>query len=159
MQTRAHRSAGILLYRVDAHRLEVLLVHPGGPYWATRDEGAWSIPKGELDDGEDALQAARREFEEETGGRLPDADPLPLDPVRQPGGKVVHAWAMKGAFDPAALRSNRFLMEWPPSSGQYRDFPEVDRAGWFVLEAAQRKILKGQVALLRQLAEKLGLPW
>jgi predicted NUDIX family NTP pyrophosphohydrolase len=159
MQTGSHRSAGILLYRVDSGRLEVLLVHPGGPYWATRDEGAWSIPKGELDEHEDALQAARREFEEETGGRLPDANPLPLDPVRQPGGKVVHAWAVKGAFDPAALRSNRFFLEWPPRSGQYRDFPEVDRAEWFVLETAKRKILKGQVALLRQLAEKLGLPW
>ena len=159
MQTGAHRSAGILLYRVDSGRLEVLLVHPGGPYWATRDEGSWSIPKGEFDEDEDALQAARREFEEETGARPPEAEPLKLDPVRQPGGKIVHAWAMKGAFDPAALRSNRCFMEWPPSSGQYRDFPEVDRAGWFVLETAKRMILKGQVALLRQLAQKLGLPW
>jgi len=159
MQTGAHRSAGILLYRVDSGRLEVLLVHPGGPYWATRDEGVWSIPKGEFDEHEDALQAARREFEEETGARPPDREPLSLHAVRQPGGKIVHAWALKGDFDPAALRSNRFFMEWPPSSGQYRDFPEVDRAGWFVVEVAKRKILKGQVALLRQLAEKLGLPW
>ena len=159
MPTSASHSAGILLHRLDAGRLEVLLVHPGGPYWERRDEGAWTIPEGELDEGEDPLEAAKREFKEETGARLPEGELTELAAVRQPGGKVVHAWALMGDFDPSALRSNRFFLEWPARSGQYRDFPEVDRAAWFQLELARRKILKGQVPLLRQLAEKLGVAW
>lgn len=147
------RSAGLLLFRERSGRLEVLLVHPGGPLWARRDEGAWSIPKGEPAEGEDPLAAARREFEEETGA-APAGEPIPLDPVRQPGGKIVEAWAVEGDFDPATLRSNTFSIEWPPRSGRRQEFPEVDRAAWLSLAEAERKILPGQAPLLRQLAEK-----
>jgi predicted NUDIX family NTP pyrophosphohydrolase len=153
------KSAGILLYRLELGRLETLLVHPGSPYWENRDDGVWSIPKGELAEGEDSLQAARREFKEETGIAAPDVDLIPLHPARQPGGKVLHAWAAKGQFDPSALRSTRLLVEWPPRSGQYRDFPRVDKAAWFSLETAKRKIVKGQLPFLRQLARELGLVW
>jgi len=121
----------------------------GGPFWAKKDEGAWSIPKGEIADGEDPLSAARREFEEETGAR-PPGECLPFDPVRQASGKVVHAWAVEGDFDPAALRSNTFSMEWPPRSGRRQEFPEVDLADWFSIENARRKIVKGQIPLLDQ---------
>ena len=148
------KTAGILLFR-EAPRLEVLLVHPGGPFWARKDDGAWSIPKGLVDDGEDPLDAAKREFREETGGS-PDGEPIPLEPLRQPSGKIVHAWAMRGEFDPTALRSNTFSVEWPPRSGVQREFPEVDRAGWFSMEEASRKILKGQAPLLGELRRKLG---
>jgi len=145
-----------LLFLDPSGDLEVLLVHPGGPFWANKDDGAWSIPKGEFDDDEDPLDAARREFEEETGS-APSGDVIPLEPLRQSSGKVVYAWAVRGDFDPSTLKSNTFSMEWPPKSGRQQDFPEVDRAAWFAIEAAERKILKGQAALLRQLREKLGV--
>ncbi|MCI0722604.1 MAG: NUDIX domain-containing protein [Acidobacteria bacterium] len=151
------KSAGLLLFRDVSAYLEVLLVHPGGPFWAKKDEGAWSIPKGEFDEDEDPLVAAKREFEEETGV-APSGDLIPLEPLRQPSGKVVYAWAMKGDFDPAALKSNTFSMEWPPKSGRQQEFPEVDRAAWLSIEAAKRKILKGQAPFLVQLLEKLGNP-
>ena len=145
-----------MLFLDPSGDLEVLLVHPGGPFWANKDDGAWSIPKGEFDDDEDPLDAARREFEEETGS-APSGDVIPLEPLRQSSGKVVYAWAVRGDFDPSTLKSNTFSMEWPPKSGRQQDFPEVDRAAWFAIEAAERKILKGQAALLRQLREKLGV--
>jgi len=148
----AKTSAGLLLYRWREGRLEVFLVHPGGPFWARKDEGAWSIPKGELAAGEDPLVAARREFAEETG-LVPDGAFVALTPLRQAGGKIVHAFALEGDCDPSAIRSNSFTIEWPPRSGQRREFPEVDRAGWFALAEAQRKILKGQLGLLAGLVE------
>jgi predicted NUDIX family NTP pyrophosphohydrolase len=143
-------SAGLLLYRHHAGRLEVLLVHPGGPFWARKDEGAWSIPKGELAEDEDPLAAAVREVEEETGCVV-TGEFRPLDPVRQPGGKTVLAWAVECDFDAATLKSNTFSMEWPPKSGSVRRFPEIDRAAWFDVEDARRKLLRGQVPLLDQL--------
>ena len=130
-------------------------MHPGGPFWARKDDGAWSIPKGEFEDDEDPLDAAKREFEEETGS-APSGDVIPLEPLRQSSGKIVYAWAVRGDFDPSTLKSNTFSMEWPPKSGRQQEFPEVDRAAWFSIEEAGRKILKGQAALLRQLREKLG---
>jgi predicted NUDIX family NTP pyrophosphohydrolase len=148
------KTAGLLLFRETSGDLEVLLVHPGGPFWAKKDDGVWSIPKGEFEQDEDPLAAARREFEEETGS-APTGDAIPLEPLRQPSGKVVYAWAMRGDFDPATLKSNTFSMEWPPKSGRQQDFPEVDRAAWFPIEEAGRKMLKGQAPLLRQLRQKL----
>lgn len=148
------RTAGLLLFREASGSLEVLLVHPGGPFWARKDEGAWSIPKGLVDEGEELFDAAMREFNEETGGTAA-GEPIALEPLRQKSGKVLHAWAMRGEFDPAALRSNTFFTEWPPKSGRQQEFPEVDRAAWFSMEEAGRKILKGQAALLRELQEKL----
>jgi predicted NUDIX family NTP pyrophosphohydrolase len=148
------KSAGLLLFRETPASVEVLLVHPGGPYWATRDDGAWSIPKGELSEGEEPLAAAKREFEEEMG-RAVDGDCLPLEPLRQPGGKLVFAWAVCSDFDPSALRSNAFSMEWPPRSGRQQQFPEVDRAAWFEIQAAKQKILKGQAPFLDQLLAKV----
>jgi predicted NUDIX family NTP pyrophosphohydrolase len=144
------RSAGIIVYRIKNGFPEVLLVHPGGPFWAKKDLGAWSIPKGEFDEGEDPLAVARRELEEETGLSWSDAA-IPLLPVRQPSGKVVHAWAGRADFDPLTLTSNPFTMEWPPKSGRIQEFPEVDRAGWFDLETARTKLTRGQVPLLDQL--------
>jgi predicted NUDIX family NTP pyrophosphohydrolase len=149
------KTAGLLLFRDASGRLEVLLVHPGGPFWASKDDGAWSIPKGQFEDDEDPLAAARREFEEETGS-APTGDVLPLEPLRQPSGKVLYAWAINGDFDSRTLKSNTFSMEWPPKSGRQQNFPEVDRAAWFPIEDARRKILKGQAPLLRQLQAKLG---
>ena len=140
-------SAGILLWRRREHDIEVFLVHPGGPFWRNKDEGAWSIPKGEVAPGEDLLGHARREFEEETGAAI-DGNFTELTPRKQPGGKLVHAFAVEGDFDPATLRSNLFEMEWPPRSGRRQSFPEVDRAAWFPLAAAREKILKGQAAIL-----------
>ncbi len=142
-------SAGLLLYRFRAGVLEVFLIHPGGPFWEKKDLGAWSIPKGELDEGEDAFEAARREFEEETGFR-PEGIFLELTPVRQRSGKIVHAWAVEGDCDSRAVRSNTFTMEWPPRSGRQQEFPEVDRAGWFTVDLAKEKILEGQRGLLAQ---------
>ena len=141
----AKLSAGILLYRRQGP--EVLLVHPGGPFWAKKDDGAWSIPKGEYGEGEDPLGVARREFKEETGQAV-DGDFVPLGRFKQPGGKIVSAWALEGECDAGTIRSNLFCMEWPPRSGRMAEFPEVDRAGWFTLEEAGRKMLKGQVAIL-----------
>lgn len=149
-------SAGLLLFRERSDGLEVLLVHPGGPFWSGKDDGAWSVPKGELEEGEDALQAAKREFSEETGAAPPAGDPLPLDPVRQPSGKTVHVWALRGEFDVTALKSNTFSMEWPPKSGQQQQFPEVDRGAWFPVLEAARKIMKGQLPLLEQLHRRLS---
>jgi predicted NUDIX family NTP pyrophosphohydrolase len=152
----ARRSAGILLHRPGAAGPEVLLVHPGGPFWAKKDAGAWSIPKGEYDDAEDPLACARREFAEELGTPPPDgAEPVALGEVRQKGGKVVAAWALEGDLDTDTIESNTFTMEWPPRSGTMREFPEVDRAGWFALDAAREKILPAQAPLLDRLAEHL----
>jgi predicted NUDIX family NTP pyrophosphohydrolase len=148
----AKQSAGLLLYRHKSGVLEVLLGHPGGPFWAKRDAGAWSIPKGELNLGENPLEAAIREFEEETGYR-PSGTFHPLAPARQAGGKVVQAWAIEGDFDPANLRSNTFSMEWPPRSGRMAEFPELDRVEWFSLDEAGRRILKGQAPFLAELSQ------
>ncbi|MCX8006237.1 MAG: NUDIX domain-containing protein, partial [Burkholderiaceae bacterium] len=149
------RSAGLLLYRHSPNGWQVLLVHPGGPYWARRDEGAWSIPKGEIDGVEAPLDAARREFREETGADV-DGEFIALDAVRLASGKRVYAWAVAGDFDPAQLRSNEFEVEWPPKSGKRRRFPEVDRAAWFTLAEAERKIHPGQAPLLARLREALA---
>jgi predicted NUDIX family NTP pyrophosphohydrolase len=143
-------SAGLALYRRRAGVTEVLLVHPGGPLWRNRDAGAWSIPKGEVADGEDLLAAAQREFAEELGS-APDGPFLHLTPVKQKGGKTVHAWAVAGDLDAAAIRSNTFELEWPPRSGKRVAFPEVDRAGWFDLPTARTKINPAQAALLDEL--------
>jgi predicted NUDIX family NTP pyrophosphohydrolase len=142
------------MYRRRGGELEVFLVHPGGPFWARRDQGAWSIPKGEYAPGEDPLAAARREFAEETG-ILADGDAIALSPIRQKGGKLIRAFALEGDCDPSAIESNRFTMEWPPRSGRQQEFPEVDRAGWFTLEAARKKLLDAQVALVEELARLL----
>ena len=147
------RSAGILLYRRAANDLEVLLVHPGGPFWTGRDAGAWSIPKGEYEPEDDPLAAARREFEEELGSAPPGTEPLELGEVRQTSGKLVRAWALEGDLDATAAFSNTFTVEWPPRSGQMREFPEVDRAEWFTLAAAREKINSAQAAFLDRLAE------
>jgi predicted NUDIX family NTP pyrophosphohydrolase len=148
------QSAGILLYRRRAGELEVLLVHPGGPFWLNKNDGAWSIPKGEFDSSEDPLKAAQREFREETGAAV-EGQFHPLSPVKQRSGKTVHAWAVEGDFDPARLRSNTFMAEWPPRSGQQRTFPEVDRADWFPLDTARQKIHPQQTPLLTELVALL----
>lgn len=148
------QSAGILLFRKVNGVLEVLLVHPGGPFWKNKDAGAWTIPKGEIMPGEDHLTAARREFREETGLAV-DGAFLPLGSIRQAGGKEVFAFALEHEADPDAIRSNTFEMEWPPRSGRRQRFPEVDRAAWFDLETAAAKILKGQRPLLERLLEKI----
>jgi predicted NUDIX family NTP pyrophosphohydrolase len=146
------RSAGILLHRVRGAVQEVLLVHPGGPFWARKDAGAWSIPKGEYDEGEDPVACARREFEEELGVPAPAAEALTeLGSVRQKGGKLVTAWAALGDLDPEAIRSNTFTIEWPPRSGTFREFPEVDRAAWLPLDQAREKINPAQAELLDRL--------
>jgi predicted NUDIX family NTP pyrophosphohydrolase len=147
-------SAGILLFRPAGDAVEVLLVHPGGPFWAKKDAGAWSIPKGEVGDGEEALACALRELEEELGAPFSFApeELIELGTVRQKGGKAVHCWAAAGEFDPAGLRSNTFTMEWPPRSGAEREFPEVDRAEWLDLERAREKINPAQAELLDRLA-------
>ncbi len=145
-------SAGILMYRFRNSILEVFLVHPGGPYWAKKDLGSWSIPKGEFEQGEDRLNAAKREFQEETGF-LPEGNFVALVPIKQAGGKVVYAWAVKGDGDAKTIVSNTFSMEWPPRSGKRQEFPEIDRAEWFTLAAAKERILKGQAGLLEELCE------
>jgi predicted NUDIX family NTP pyrophosphohydrolase len=151
----ARRSAGILLHRQGADGREVLLVHPGGPFWTKKDLGAWSIPKGEYEDGDDPLAAALREFEEETGTRLQASDPVELGTVVQRGGKQVTAWALAGDLDPASVRSNTFTMEWPPRSGRQAEFPEVDRAEWFGLDEAREKLVPAQAELVDRLATAL----
>jgi predicted NUDIX family NTP pyrophosphohydrolase len=148
------RSAGLLMYRRSGEIVEVLLVHPGGPFWTKKDTGAWSIPKGEYDEGEDAFAAATREFHEETG-LVAHGPFLPLAEVKQQRGKIVQAWAFEGDCQPESLTSTTFSLEWPPRSGRRQEFPEVDRAGWFSLEEAKRKIVPGQVALLDELAAKV----
>jgi predicted NUDIX family NTP pyrophosphohydrolase len=150
----AARSAGMVVYRRRPGGLEFLLVHPGGPYWAKKDDGAWSIPKGEHGDSEDPREVARRELEEETGLRV-DGELIPLQPIRQRGGKSVAAWGCEADWDPADLRSNTFRMEWPPRSGKMAEFPEVDRAGWFTLEQARVKLNPAQLPLLEELAVKV----
>jgi len=147
-------SAGLLVYRRSDGGIEVLLVHPGGPYWVKRDDGAWSLPKGEYELGEDPLEAAVREFAEELGSEPPDrSDAVSLGQLRQPSGKGVSAWALEGDLDVSEIRSNTFEMEWPPRSGRTGEFPEVDRAAWFDLSAARRKLLRGQVGFLDRLEE------
>lgn len=149
------QSAGILLYRFVKDRLEVLLVHPGGPFWAHRDAGAWSIPKGLVGEHENLLDAARREFREETGFTA-DGELIPLGSLRQPGGKIVHAWALQKDIDVAKVVSNGFSLEWPRRSGVQQTFPEIDRAAWFPLPQARRKITPGQADFLDRLLEKTG---
>ena len=144
------RSAGLLMYRTSQGTLEVLLAHPGGPYFVNKDDGAWTIPKGEPETDEDLLVTAQREFEEETGVQ-PAGTYVALKPVKQKGGKIVHAWAFEGDCDPGALHSNTFAMEWPPKSGRRQAFPEIDRAEFFDLETARRKIKLGQEGLLDEL--------
>ena len=146
-------SAGILLYRRRNAALEVFLVHPGGPFWAKKDLGAWSLPKGEFADGEDPLAAAKREFTEETGFPI-DGDFRALRPLRQPSGKTIYAWAVEGDCDPEALRSNTFEMEWPPKSGRRQEFPEVDRAAWFSIDEAREQIIAGQAPFLDELKDE-----
>jgi predicted NUDIX family NTP pyrophosphohydrolase len=152
----ARRSAGILLYRLGPGGPEVLLVHPGGPFWARRDAGAWSIPKGEHDDGEDPQATALREFEEETGTALPPGELTELGSVRQKNGKVVSAWAAEGDLDPDSVESNTFTMEWPPRSGRTAEFPEVDRAAWFGADAAREKLVAAQAEFVDRLLERLA---
>lgn len=143
------------MYRMRGGRMEVMLVHPGGPFWMKKDAGAWSLPKREIASGEDALDAAQREFEEETGLH-PGEKFLPLAEIVQKGGKIIRAWAFKGDCDPASLKSNTFTMEWPPRSGKRREFPEIDRAGFFTLEEARKKINPAQVALIDALERVIG---
>lgn len=143
------------MFRRCGREPEVLLVHPGGPFWTKRDLSAWSIPKGEFTPGEDSLAAARREFEEETG-IAPQGEFIPLKARRQPSGKVVHAWAFEGDCDPATIVSNTFGMEWPPGSGRRQEFPEVDRAAWFPLDVAKRKLVSGQVGFVDELTDLLA---
>ncbi|HKW52581.1 MAG TPA: NUDIX domain-containing protein [Stellaceae bacterium] len=150
----AKQSAGVLLYRFRQAAPEVFLVHPGGPFWAKKEAGAWSIPKGEAAPGEDLLTRAQQEFAEETGFNIA-GEFRPLAPVKQSGGKVVHAWAVEGDCDAAAIRSNSFELEWPPRSGRVQAFPEVDRAGWFGLAAARDKINPAQRGLLDELERLL----
>jgi predicted NUDIX family NTP pyrophosphohydrolase len=151
-------SAGILLHRRRGDELEVLLVHPGGPFWARRDLGAWSIPKGEYEPGEDPWVAARREFEEELGVPPPDGPAEDLGEIRQKGGKVVHAWGVAGDLDADAITSNTFELEWPPRSGKLIEVPEVDRAQWFTLRRAREQLNPAQVVLLDRLAERVLEP-
>ena len=147
-------SAALLLYRIrDGAGVEVLLAHPGGPYWASRDEGAWSLPKGEYGSGEDPLAAALREFREETGSDAPAGPYLALGEIRQRGGKVVTAWAARGDLDPATSVSNTFEMEWPPRSGRIESFPEVDRAEWMPADRARQRLVRAQLELVDRLEE------
>jgi len=149
------RSAGILVFRKRDTNHEVFLVHPGGPYWAKKDMNAWSVPKGEFDEGEEPFLAAKREFREETGFEI-SGNFIELDPVKQPSGKIIHTWAVDSDLDASKTDSNLFEMEWPPGSGKREEFPEVDNAGWFSFEIARQKIVKGQVPILEQLEIKLG---
>jgi predicted NUDIX family NTP pyrophosphohydrolase len=147
-------SAGFVVFRTLKGEIEVLLVHPGGPFWARRDQGAWSIPKGEIGESEEPLSAAHREVAEELGWS-PSGEALPLTPIVQRAGKIVQAWAIRADWDPATLRSNTFELEWPRGSGRTRQFPEVDRAAWFPLTEARKRILSSQVALLDELEKRL----
>lgn len=149
------QAAGILLYRRGRAGLEVLLAHPGGPLWARKDAAAWTLPKGQFTDGEMPLDAAKREFEEEMG-TAPPGDFQPLGTIKQSSGKIIHAWAAEADFDVSTVKSNLFTMEWPPRSGRNGDFPEVDRAGWFSIEEARVKIIKGQAPFLERLMAMLG---
>jgi predicted NUDIX family NTP pyrophosphohydrolase len=148
------RSAGLLVYKIAAGGLRVFLAHPGGPFWRNKDKGAWTIPKGEIEDGEVPLDAARREFREETGQEV-TGDFVALTPVRQAGGKIVEAWAVEAEIDAAAIVSNRFETEWPPRSGRRQSFPEIDPAAWFTLPEARERINPGQIVLLDELRATL----
>ena len=148
-------ATGLLLYRRRGE-LEIFLVHPGGPFWAKKDAGAWSLPKGEIGEGEEPLQAAKREFTEETGFPIV-GEFQPLEPLKQSGGKVVHAWAIEADCDPSKVRSNLFSMEWPPKSGKTQQFPEVDRAAWFNIPDARKRILAGQIGFIDQLISVLAI--
>jgi predicted NUDIX family NTP pyrophosphohydrolase len=148
----ARESAGLLMYRLRNGELEFLLVHPGGPFWKNKNTGAWTIPKGEIEPGEDALAAAQREFAEELGTR-PEGHFIALNPVRQKSGKLVRAWAVEGEFDPAAFKSNTFQMEWPPRSGQLQEFPEIDQAAFFPFEKAKEMINPAQVPMLEEIKQ------
>jgi predicted NUDIX family NTP pyrophosphohydrolase len=148
------QAAGILLYRGTESSLEIFLIHPGGPYWAKKDDGAWSIPKGEHLDNEDALNAAKREFQEETGFPI-EGQFYPLGSIKQSSGKVVRAWACEGNLDASAIQSNMFRLEWPPRSGKFQDFPEADRGDWFSVSQARKKILKIQLPFLENLERLL----
>jgi predicted NUDIX family NTP pyrophosphohydrolase len=150
------RSAGIVLYRRSGPGVEVLLVHPGGPFFAKKDLGVWSIPKGEYAEGDDPFASALREFEEETGTRLDGADAIELGSIVQRAGKQVTAWALEGDLDPATIRSNTFTVEWPPRSGRQAEFPEVDRAEWFGVDEAKAKIVPAQAELIDRLVERLA---
>ena len=150
------QSAGILLYRVIDKVSEFFLVHPGGPFWAKKDSGVWTIPKGEFENDEDPLAAAKREFQEETGTLL-SGDFLQLTPVTQKSGKVIFAWAVEGNIDPLKIKSNHFSMEWPPKSGSLKSFPEVDKGGWFNAETAMEKINPAQVSLIQEVMNKLSV--
>ena len=152
----AKQSAGILMYRRKGNAMEFLLVHPGGPFWANKDQGAWSIPKGEYEAGEEPLAAAKREFGEELGSAPPARPYLDLGSIKQQSRKVITTYAVEGDFDPATLASNRFELEWPPKSGRKQTFPEVDRAEWFALQNARAKIQPGQVCFIDRLVEILG---
>lgn len=149
------RSAGILLFKKRARELYFFLVHPGGPFWKNKDEGAWSIPKGEYDESEDPLAAARREFKEETGIEV-KGDFIELHPVKQKSGKTVFTWAAEMDIDPSRLISNTFPLEWPPKSGKYIEVPEVDRGGWFTIDEARSKINPGQLPIVEELYQKLN---
>lgn len=142
------------MYRLSDDGLEVFLVHPGGPFWAKKDDGAWSVPKGLFEDNENPLEAAKREFREETGFDI-SGNFMALTPLKQPSGKVVHAWTVEGNIDAASIKSNMFSMEWPPRSGNQQEFPEVDRGGWFTIAQAQEKLLPGQRGFLDELQRKL----
>src|ERR1041385_3728553 len=145
-------SAGLVMYRVRDGQIEVLLVHPGGPFWRNKDEGAWSIPKGEIDEGEEPLTAAKREFAEETAVQ-PAGPFVELGSIKQKSGKLVHAWAFEGDLDPGQIKSNTFSMEWPPRSGKMAEFPEIDRAEFFDMEQARKKINPAQIPLIQKLAD------
>jgi predicted NUDIX family NTP pyrophosphohydrolase len=146
------KSAGLLMYRRRRGVLEVFLVHPGGPFWQKKDAGSWSIPKGEYLPGEDPLEAAKREFQEETGVKA-SGKFIPLTPRKQPSGKIINAWAFEGDCDASAIKSNTFLMEWPPRSGRQQEFPEVDRGGWFSVPVAKEKIIRGQSGFVEELTQ------
>jgi predicted NUDIX family NTP pyrophosphohydrolase len=149
------QSAGLLLFRKQEDHLEFFLVHPGGPFWAKKDLGSWSIPKGEFD-REDPLLAAKREFYEETGLPAPEREYIPLAPIKQKGGKIVYAWGVEAEIDASKIHSNCFEMEWPPRSGKRQSFPEIDKGAWFAVEDALEKIVQGQVGLIHELVERLA---
>lgn len=155
MPTSRLQSAGLLLFRAGDDGVQILLGHPGGPFWRRRDQGVWTIPKGLIAPGEDSHAAALREFIEETGHR-PAGEFLALGSAKQPGGKLVHVWAVQDDWDPAGLRSNTFEMEWPPRSGQLQEFPEIDRAAWFGIAEARARILNGQAVFIDRLLEAIG---